>query len=433
MYNKSSKIFVKSAKWVIYSFFMPALVMLLFPGKIAIVTIACCYPLIFLMIYNYKVLFNTDIRHNIYLNLFLFSNLIILIRGIFNIESKYDLGLFLVGTVPLTLLYPYIIYWVQRPVILQIFLKKFYYIILPFSLIFLFFHNLAAGFSFIDVVSPIYIFIILSPYLSKKHKLIIITISIISFFFDLTSRANMINIIVAYLISFTFLFKKIGISTKITNRLFNYIRIILLVSPIVLIILGITGIFNIFAMNDSLSSSASIKNSSNNEQELLVDSRTTIYSDVFIELKNQNSYFFGLGGNGKTHSSLTSISYANFDKIYQGGRPQTESGMLNFIQWGGIFSSCLYFLLITYAAYLAIKKSNNWFIKAIGLWIAYKGIFSFISDSQEYDNNTLFLMITIGIALNTTLRNLSEKEMKLFLQTIFRKNNGTKRYISALY
>ena len=107
---------------------------------------------------------------------------------------------------------------------------------------------------------------------------------------------------------------------------------------------------------------------------MLVDSRTSIYEDVFDELNRRNAYLIGLTANGKTQTSLSDISNADFSEIYKNGRPGTESGMLNQIQYGGIIGFICYSVLFIGATYFAIWKSRNRYMILIGLFVSFKYI-----------------------------------------------------------
>lgn len=58
--------------------------------------------------------------------------------------------------------------------------------------------------------------------------------------------------------------------------------------------------------------------------------------------------------------------------------------MLNFIQHGGLLGLIAYGLLITIAAYLAMFKSRNDFMRMLGLFLVFKFAYSFIEDELDF-------------------------------------------------
>jgi len=223
----------------------------------------------------------------------------------------------------------------------------------------------------------------------------------------------MINIFVAFLISLSYHTGRI-----VYAPVLRFAKNILLVLPVVFLLLGAFQIINIFAYIQD-SRNVSISNSSGKVQEVFVDSRTSIYSDVLLELSKQNAFLFGLGGVGRTETSLADITYNNFSEIYKEGRIATESGMLNFLQWGGIFSVLAYTFLFYRASSLALNYSRNWFCKALAVWIAYKFMFSFIDDVLIYNNNTLALMLSFGMCFNRKLRSKTDRDLTDMFNFIF--------------
>jgi hypothetical protein len=163
----------------------------------------------------------------------------------------------------------------------------------------------------------------------------------------------------------------------------------------------------------------------------MVDSRTSIYMDVFSELARQNTFVFGLGGSGKTKTSLTDNSAGDYDKIYKEGRRGTESGMLNYFQWSGIIGAFCYWLLLASASYKAIFKSNNSFFLMLGLFMAFKVLYSFIEDILEPNASTFYIMISIGLCYNYKLRSMNNREMRNVIKLRFRKSLRYARYYSA--
>jgi hypothetical protein len=57
----------------------------------------------------------------------------------------------------------------------------------------------------------------------------------------------------------------------------------------------------------------------------------------------------------------------------------------------------------------------------LGLWLAYKGMYSFIEDRPGFSINILFIFLSIGICLNKEIRQISDYEMKMLFKYIINK------------
>lgn len=396
---------------VIFSI-IPSLYNSIYPGRIAIASILCSYPIFVGIIYIINRLYAS--RVNItrkfdginYVYLFIIYNLIVLLRGLFDAQSVEDWKSMFSNVLPLYLVTHFSLYIALYPSFVIDTIKTFLtYGLLLCLLIYVIEPELSIN--FIKSLSPIYFIILIIPYLDKKNGIFIITVAAIFFFSVFTNRANMLNIIIAFVIVSTFIWRK----KKWIFATIKTLRFVLLSLPPVFLILGLSGIFNVFLIGESLS--WVVVDEKKESQDLLIDSRTAIYNDVFGELERKDSFLFGLGASGKTKTSLTDISYADFDVIYKEGRRGTESGMLNYIQWGGIIGGLLYFLLFIKASYLGVYKSKNWFCIMIGLWVAFKGMFSFIEDRNFFSISTIFIFLAISVCMSKKIRSLRDNEIKL--------------------
>lgn len=405
-------IFKKFVKIAIIFSIIPSVYNSFYPGKIAMASILCAYPILFGIIYTTSRLYNSKVSVARkfdgvnYIYFFIIYNCIVLLRGIYDAKSSEDWKSMFSSVIPLYLVThfsiyiasyrSFVMYAIRAFLVYGLFLCLLIYVMEPQLSIY-----------FIKSLSPIYFIIFLIPYLDKKNSIFIISIAIFSFFSVLTNRANMLNIITAFIILLTFVWRK----KKWLFQTITSIRLILLSLPPIFLILGLSGIFNVFLIGESLS--WVVVDDKKESQDLLIDSRTAIYGDVFGQLKTDNSFFLGLGASGKTKTVLADISYADFDVIYKEGRRGTESGMLNYIQWGGIIGGLLYFLLFIKASYLGLYESKNWFCIMVGLWVAFKGTFSFIEDRHSFSVGSIFIFLAISICMSKKFRSLTDYEIKL--------------------
>ena len=152
---------------------------------------------------------------------------------------------------------------------------------------------------------------------------------------------------------------------------------------------------------------------------LVTDSRTAIYIDVFNELNTTSRLLFGLGPGGKTKTFLSDSKSFDLSDFYKEGRRKTESGMLNMVQYGGLLGGSIYLLLFMAGSYRAISNSQNTFGKMVGVWLAFKGVFSFIEDSLWFSLASFTIFVGIGFAFSRNLLKMNDFEMRdLLSQTL---------------
>lgn len=404
------------AKYSVVLTIIPAIYFAFFPGKIVIITVLCSYPLLFALVhFTIKNGFRNLDRIEL-IKLFVIYNLIVFIRGIVDVQSSQDYKVLLQSGLITPLFLPLVIQLAAYKNTIIIVLKSFLSFGLFLCLIMYFTPINSGPLGFNACISPIVFVLLLSPYLIKKYRPIIYILVLISFFYDFSNRSNLLNILISFLLLFTFIIN----NKKIVLLVLKFFCILFLVSPLVFFALGITGLFNVFTIGKLLPEYSLAVKKKNVTQELFVDSRTSIYLDVFKQLKHDDMIFVGLGGSGKTKTSLIDAKDADYDKVYKEGRRGTESGMLNIIQAGGLIGGLIYYLLFFASAYYGVFKSKNWFCILLGVWLSYKCLFSFIEDPLSFSISSLFLFFTIGVCLNKNFRQLSDAELKeLFNFKIF--------------
>lgn len=177
-------------------------------------------------------------------------------------------------------------------------------------------------------------------------------------------------------------------------------------APFILIFLGFTGKFNVFQPfedNDEIFVVGEGEKASTN---LAQDTRTGLYQEIFASIHDNVSLVFGGGATAKYESRI--IIEANNDR----GRYRSEVGFLNTILYSGIVGVVLYFLILCYAAYYALNRSNNFFSKILAVFLAFRWVLFFVEDITMYDMNFYFLWIAIGICFSNQFRNQTDYQIK---------------------
>lgn len=262
--------------------------------------------------------------------------------------------------------------------------------------------SLAHNASFLNVL------ILCIPFVKWKWRVLILSAVIFVVLLDIDRRSIMVNNVVTLLLVLSF--------SILNSKLFKHLTFcIFIIFPLVFAYLGFCGKFNIFEYMDQTSFFLN-----GDSRSLFVDSRTSIYEDVFGELKKDNAYIWGLGCNGKTSTSLNDLQNADYTNIYKYGRPSTESGMLNYIQYGGLLGFVLYGLLLILAAYKATFLSKNNFMISLGLFVAFKFLYSFIEDQVMFNAHTFYIFLWLGMCYNKSFREMTNEQIKEYFKLIFK-------------
>lgn len=411
MIDKSFKLY----KRTIPLFLIPALFLSVFPGKISVILVLCYLPLLVGYYKRFKSYKNNTLAYKSLLLFFLIYNYILFIRGIFNIADFYDFKQLFAMDVFYFVFFPLIPLFVNLQSF-NIFIKQYLKYIVPVAAFIFIMVRVVIGLNAdanIDVphmLSGFLFLLFLFPYISNRTRIIFVIIITLSLLSDISVRSNLLNTAAA----FSILLISLLISNMRLLRLFaKGVYIITLSLVILFTYLGIKGNFNIFAIGDMISLNYSVGNDNTmkGNRDVLVDSRTMIYEDVWNGLSENNSFVFGLGGVGKVTSYLEKSTVGE----HREGRTWQESGMLNYLQWGGFVGAILYALLFVLSSYFAIWKSRNKYMLCLGIFIIYKLVFSFMEDPQSCSISYFLLMVFITLGFNKAFVYMTDVEFKKYI------------------
>ncbi len=341
------------------------------------------------------------------------------IHGLFVAQIYWDWKS-LVGNT-LALLLPLVAYTAANPRLTHLLFQNYFkYTILLFFPIALLIRN--GGFGYFLV--PITLLVFFLPVLTKKWKLVVLFFSAVVFLAALTSRSNVIKFGVPYLLLSLYYVRHL-----ITIRFLNVIRLTLFIAPMVLFGLAVTNIFNVFKADEYLQGDY-IETTQNAEGEfveenLIQDTRTFLYTEVLATAKKYNTWVFGRSpARGNETEWFAAWALEHYGRPE---RPANEVAILNIFTWTGVIGVILYALIFYRASYLAINKSNNIFIKIIGVYMAFRWLYAWVEDINNFSLNYLLIWVSLGMCYSKAFRTMNNLQMKYWVRGIF-----DTRYIKSL-
>nr|WP_315184839.1 hypothetical protein [uncultured Flavobacterium sp.] len=368
---------------------------------------------------------NLSLNIKTVLNLYLLLGIIAITKGFFSAVNYWEWKQLFLATGPVLLL-PIVAFIGHNKSAVQ--LVFFYYIkyALPFSILVFFLAKSSINTDgFGRYLSPIYFIILLFPFVSNKWKIYIFVFAILSFISDLGARSNLIRIVAAFCLMLLFYIK--GVMPKIT---FKFLHFLLFLIPLLLFVLATFNIFNIFKMDNYIKgdyktneTTASGKKVENNFK---ADTRTFLYVDVIKSVVKRNTW---LTGEGATGGYVTK----SFSSLGTRGRMGTEVGILNVFLYLGILGVIGFSIIFISASFLAIYNSNNYLIKIIGLFVAFRWTYSWIEEFSNFDMNYFFLWLMIGFCYSKSVREMNDFEMKHWVRGIFEQRKLKRRNNAVAY
>ncbi len=383
---------------------LPALYTGFFPGKIVYVSAICMVFYLLLVLLKRKSFDFSQLDGRRIIYFFVLYSIFSYVRSFGNIEGWRDYLAVFSGFFT-TIFFPYWILLAKERQ-LPILFKSFMTLGIIAAIIAALYPPTDAMMTMQHNMLWLNIFIFMYGYIRKKYYLCVLLLALAVISYDLDRRSIMLGYIVplAILVSFRILCKIKRVSF-----------IVAACAPIVFLILLHNGTFNVFEYIEDQNEDVHI---SEDGRAFFVDSRTGIFEDVFRDVfdsKDKYKFFIGLGDNGKVRTLSNGASSFGFD----GERSSQESGMLNYIQSGGVLGLTAYSLLILYAAYLCLFHARNRFMVMLGFFLLFKYVYSFIEDLVTFNAHTYYQFIWIGMAYNRVLRNMTDQQMKNYIRTSF--------------
>ena len=264
-------------------------------------------------------------------------------------------------------------------------------------------------------LAPIMFLLLLLPILPLKWKLITIFFTAIVFFAGFDARSNIIRFSVATFLGLLFYFRWF-----IKAWMFKAVHALLIILPIILLFLAVTGTFNILKMDEYIKGDylvETVEKGISKKTSLITDTRTFIYREA-INSAIDNNYIL-LGRTPARGYDSKTFGDENFD-LGTGKRERfsSEVAIINIFTWNGLIGVILYFLVFYWASFLAIYRSNSFFMKIIGLFVAFRWSFAFIEDYTKFDIQYISLWFIIGISYSSDFRRMNNEEFKYWVRSI---------------
>lgn len=347
-------------------------------------------------------------------SLYLAYALVGCIRGVFIADDYWTYKQLVSGTLSLSL--PLFLYPFSSSFITRDFLRYWLKYAVPLYFI-VFIWVLSAG-AHHFYLGPIFLLICLFPLLPRKWKFIVGFMAIIMLTSDLGARSQVIKTAVCILVALGCYFKRF-----ITTSLLRIAHWICYIVPTVLLTLGILGVFNIFedlSSNKGKHVSTRVVNGQVKEEDLASDTRTFIYIETITSAIRHNYVLFGrtpARGND-------SIVFGNYlgDELKTGRyeRHRNEVCHPNVFTWIGIIGMLLYCLIYLKGSFLALYESNNFYIKILGVFVAFRWAYGWVEDINNFSIMSISLWMMIAMCFSYQFRIMSNREFEKWFKSIFR-------------
>ncbi len=260
------------------------------------------------------------------------------------------------------------------------------------------------------------VFIFLLP---RKWQLIIGCLLFLMIVGEHESRSQLLKGLIAALMAIGVYFRK-----YIPVLLLHFTHCFFYFAAIILIVLGITGVFNIFEP-ESLEGDKKLETNHVygevemiGESELTADTRSFIYYETLTSAIEHNYVIFGRSpSRGNDTNAFAAVAEELLGDFIE--RNHNELCHLNIFTWTGIVGVILYSFFYIQSSILALYRSKNIYVKYLSVLVAFHWAYGWVEDINDFNLMNVGLWLVIGICLSPSFRNMSEKEFELWIKSIF--------------
>lgn len=346
-------------------------------------------------------------------SIYLIWLLIGIIRGCFVAENYWEWKQLIQGSFSLSL--PIFVYVFSDPGLLQSVLRTWFKYAIP--LFFLFFMWVVIPGAYHFYLGPLFLIACFLPILPWKWKYLCLILLIVMLFIAFGARSQVIKSAIALLMSLAYLLSK-----YISNSILKITHWVCYLLPIILLVLGISGTFNIFrgmAQNEGKYVEKRVINGTIVNEDLSDDTRTFIYEEVITSAIRHNYAFFGrtpARGNDSAWFGAYNAEELNTGK-YE--RHSNEVCHPNVFTWLGLVGMFMYSFLYLKSSYLAVYRSNNLFMKLLGVFIAFRWAYGWVEDFNTFQIMSISIWMMIAMGFSASFRQMDNNTFKKWIRNIF--------------
>lgn len=342
-----------------------------------------------------------------------------MVRGLLVAENYWEYKNLFFNTCIVTM--PIMVYVLERPPFLREAIRWWLVVGLALYALFFYWHvNLSQYY-----LGPLYFIACFLPF--SRNRLVqvalIVLLVLLTMYQYQDNRSQMLKGLMTMAVILSFyvvrIIPKIGV---------YILHIALIVTPIVLLYLGLTGEYNIFEeMEDSYKGDNYIEivddEGSIVERDFMDDTRTGFYTEVIMSAIIHDYIVEGrtlARGNDTFFYDVTDdMMGANYDDTIKMERSMNECCFPNIFTWLGLIGMVLYAAIYIYASILAIYRSNNRYMPIFGLLVAAYFFYGWVENASNMDILNITYWMFIALCMSPYFRKMSNEEFRYWGRSLF--------------
>ena len=171
--------------------------------------------------------------------------------------------------------------------------------------------------------------------------------------------------------------------------------------PFLLLVLGLTGVFNVFKIGDYIGANGvEVQNSydSSETEDLGLDTRTFLYVEEIASAIKNNYVIQGRSLSRGYDSDYFGTS--DLEMMGRGERASSEVSILNVFNYFGVVGVFVYLTVFIGAVFSVFRHSRNKFMYFMAVFVGYKWLWAFVEDFTMFDMNNILMWVAISMCFS---------------------------------
>lgn len=285
-------------------------------------------------------------------------------------------------------------------------------------LFFLFFIWVVQGGAYHFLIWPVFIYGIYAKYLPKYWIIGIFFVFVAMTTVGISNRAQLIKVAATMGLACTFIFHNYW-----TAKFVHLLHWGFYLGGITLLILGITGQYNVFEEMESSEgkvTTVTLDEEGNKViEDAATDTRTFIYQEVILSAIKHDYIWTGRTPARGNDSFMFGKKIAEDTGTNKYERHSNEVCHPNVFTWLGLIGMLLYSFIYIQASWLALYRSQSYAMKIMGCFVAFHWALGWIEDFNRFDIQNIMLWLCIAMCLSEKFLKMDDNYFYAWIYCIF--------------
>lgn len=334
------------------------------------------------------------------------------IRGAYVAENYWEYKNLVYGVFASSL--PFFVYIFASPLVVGKFYRLWIRVCLPLFFVFFFWVITPGEVNF--YLAPIFVLGCFMPLMPKGWRFVIVALLAFMLVVDFSARSQVLKAAFAFAMSGACLLHRF-----IRTSWLRIAHWTIYAATVILLVLGATGRFNIFTDVTPNEKIVSHKTQAGEirEENVYSDTRTFIYFEVFASAIRNDYLIFGRTLARGNDSAFFGAFLGDDLKTGKYERHSNELLHLNILTWLGLVGVSLYSLIYIRGSWLAVYRSKNFYVKLMGIFVAFHWAYGWVEDLNRLDIQNIALWSVIAMSYSSKFRAMTDAEFCAWFRGLF--------------